>query len=394
MRLSFALASLVAVNLVAVAGGCSGSDSTGDVGNNTIKPGDDAGTTPDEDGGTTNDDGGTTTNDAGKLPVDSGAPFVPATHPPYPQIPKNQGTVLSGMKLVTVVASNEDPTVATALFGLSDSMKTGTWFQTVGADYGVQPPASSIHITGAAMTTNPSPSQMIAYINASISGHPEAAPDGNTFYMLYLPEGVWDTDSQGNLGISGSHEIIEAASDPMPGQGYRMPPFSNSTPWNGSAWTYGAGGENGDLCYGTSTYSGGFKLQRIWSNTAAAGQGDPCLPATGEPFYNTSVPQAWYTVSAGGTVQVPITGYSDKPHADWIIQAAVISARVQGFSATITSPTTLTVGGTKYPSINNAKTATMTITAPNAASGSWAIFHIYSERRETSRRSHSVSAVS
>lgn len=416
MRASFAVLLVPIVTFACTAPfvACSGNDSSGGFGNIPTKPGDDGGATTDDGSTTPTDDGGNPI-DGGTPPVDSGGPFVAASHPPYPQIPRNQGVVISGMTLVTIVAANEDPSVATALFNLADSLKTSTYFQTVGADYGVAPPGQSVHITGATITTDMSPSAMVSFIDAAIQGHPEAAPSSKTFYMLYLPEGYWDTDSQGNpntncqlghggyhtvtpngnpwgmgihcpgglsriqdLGITGSHEIIEAASDPQPGTGYRMPSFNASAPWTGTPWTFGAGGENGDLCFGTSTYVSGFKLQRIWSNTSAAGAGDPCLPAIGEPFYNVSAPQSWYTVPSGGTVQVPLTGYSDKKAADWIMQASPVTAKVSGFTAAITSATSLTIGGTKYPSINNGRSATLAITAPSAASGSWVIFYVYS----------------
>ena len=393
--------------------GCGGGDSSGSVGNVPTKPGDDGGASNDDGAAGAVDDGGNGVVDGGK-PLDAGGPFVPATHPAYPQIPRNQGVVLSGMKLVTIVAANEDPSVASALFGLADTITTSAYFTTVGADYGIAPPAQSVHITGGTVSSDMTAAQMVTFISSAIQNHPEAAVSANVFYMLYLPQGYWDVTSQGtntncqlghggyhtvtqngtpwgmaihcpgglsriqDLGISGSHEIVEAASDPQPGSGYRMPSFNAQAPWTGTPWTFGSGGENGDLCFGTSTYVSGFKLQRIWSNTAAAAGGDPCLPAIGEPFYNVSAPQSWYTVPAGGTVQVPLTGYSDKKVADWIVQAAAITSKVSGFSAAITSATSLTIGGAKYPSINNSKPATLTISAPNAASGSWVIFYVYS----------------
>jgi hypothetical protein len=316
------------------------------------------------------------------------------------------------MKLVTVVAQNEDPNVASSLFMFADSLMTSTWFTAVGADYGVAPPTQSIHVTGAAITTNQSAQQMVSYIDTAIASNPAAANDGNTFYMLYLPEGIWDlvngstpnTDCQYHggyhtvmgsgvpwgmglhckpytriqgLGVVGSHEIIEAASDPSGSNGWILH-GNPGQPWLGSVWTSGSQGENGDMCTGTSIYVQGYKLQRIWSNTAAKGQGDPCLPALQEAFFNTSVPQQWYPVAAGASLQIPITGYSDKATSDWLLDVGPIAGNSNGFTATIASATTTTIQGMTLPTINNARTATLNVKAP-AQSGAWAIFWIYSE---------------
>lgn len=409
MRASLALVCLpLAVFPFAACGGSStdgGSTTPHDGGT----PGDDGGTTGD-DGGTTGDDGGTT-NDASK-PMDSGPPFMPAAHPPYPMLPNNGGGVLNNMTIVTIVASNEDPTVAQSLFGLADSFMTGTYFAAVGADYGLGTPSGSVHITGAAITSNPSPNQMTQYIAQSIQGH-TIGP--KPFYMLYLPEGIWDTDGQGGvntngqlghcgyhsvmgggapwgmavhcpglsriqaMGVFGSHEIIEGASDPNPPSGWHMPNPSQQQPWLSSPWTSPSQGENGDLCTGTSTYVAGFKLQRIWSNTAAARGGDPCVPAIPETYYNAFAPQGWYTVARGGSVQIPITGYSDKARSDWYVDASATSQSTSGWTLAVTGSKTATVGGRTVALINNGTSATLTVTAPNAATGSWLNLWLISE---------------
>jgi hypothetical protein len=88
----------------------------------------------------------------------------------------------------------------------------------------------------------------------------------------------------------GSHEIIEAATDP----------FAFTTPayyWADDPhvfWGFAVGGtEVGDLCveipypYFTPAPLG-FTVQRTWSNKAALASHDPCVPApSGHPYFNS-----------------------------------------------------------------------------------------------------------
>jgi hypothetical protein len=144
---------------------------------------------------------GTAPKDAGKPKPDSGlkedaGPFIPAPHPSYPQVPKNQGEILKPMKLVTVVASG-DP-LANDLFAASDAMISGEWWKAVSADYGLGAASKSVHVTGAAITKNLRQSDMESYIAKSIVGTADAQPDGNTMFLLYLPPGITDIDPQTN----------------------------------------------------------------------------------------------------------------------------------------------------------------------------------------------------
>lgn len=61
-------------------------------------------------------------------------------------------------------------------------------------------------------------------------------------------------DSFGALTVTASHELCEAITDPIPGQG----------------WYDDANGEIGDICAWQSKRIGGYAVQREWSNRAQA----------------------------------------------------------------------------------------------------------------------------
>ena len=350
---------------------------------------------------------------------DSG--FVTASHPAWPQLPSNGGLILKPMRLVTIVApgpSGADP-LASSLFEFGDALLASSWWTTMGADFGlgVAESPTTIRITGPAITTNPDQAAMEAYITSAIAG--KADPDGNTMYMLYLPPGIvafddtndapntgclyyggyhtafstGGTDGWGfaqrcggglpdleNLTVIGSHEIIEGATDPLPTDpptGWRLGIFDPTQPWDASPWLV-LDGEVGDMCTDTEWTEGAFTYPRMYSNTKAALGGDPCLPTYGAavPYVNASAPEDWYTVTAGGSVDIPITGFSDAPAPDWYVFPDVYTSSISGFTATLTSPTTDIAGN---PTTNNGRGATLTVTAPSAPSGSWAIVFVEDE---------------
>jgi hypothetical protein len=358
-------------------------------------------------------------HDAAGVDVVEAGPFVPAPHPPWMQVPKNQGVVLKSMKLVTVVATG-DPN-ANSYFAFGDALIASNYWKSFSTEYDLGTPTTNVHVTGAAITKDPNSATMEAYIAASIKGNAAAAPDGNTMYMLYLPTGIEILDDQSNspntncqfyggyhttygtngdawgvgqhcpvqgagitdaqwMTIVGSHEIIEAATDPTPDTGYSPGQPDTTTPWNQSPWQTALYGEVGDLCVETEVTEGSFTYQRIWSNAAAAKGGDPCVPATSQYAYvNTSAPQGWYTATSGGSVDIPLTGFSDRATKDWAITAQMWNSSAnQSFGASVASATHLVTDAGTYPTTNNGKSATLTVTAPVAASGTWGTIAVYS----------------
>jgi len=94
---------------------------------------------------------------------------------------------------------------------------------------------------------------------------------------------------------TGSHEIVEAATDPFPQSMGAAPGYSQPDEAH-LYWLFGlGGGETGDMC---AQQPGAFTkfaelpyvVQRTWSNIAAKQGHDPCVPPLpGEVFFN-SVP--------------------------------------------------------------------------------------------------------
>jgi hypothetical protein len=276
--------------------------------------------------------------------------------------------------LVTVVTGG-DP-AATELFGFSDALVGSSWWSQLASEYGFAATSQSYHVTGPALASSPSFTQIQDYLQQSgtSAGHP---PNGQTLYVLYLPPGMQltlgDADGDGNdsdengyhdaccSGLSypgdafavasgviqdgalesissesltqqrtrtASHEIAEALTDPAtdPETGYVISVPAGEHTW-ASVFALAGGGELADLCRigNRVVLPGGesYLAQRIWSNTAAAAGGDPCIPASSDPYYSTSIPQAWYPAAPGATVSIPVQGWSTAPMGDWTIERNV-----------------------------------------------------------------------
>jgi hypothetical protein len=184
------------------------------------------------------------------------------------------------------------------------------------------------------------------------------------------------------MTIVGSHEVAEAASDPTPSTGW-TPAALGPQPWTQSPWIAAVYGEIGDMCVSTQITEGSFTYQRIWSNLAAAKGGDPCVPPfSSAAYYNASAPKDWYTIAAGGTASITLTGFSDRAAPDWAVEAQMWNSGgatpAPKFQANVTSPTVYHTDAGDYPTTNNGKTSTLTVTAPaGVTSGTWATIAIY-----------------
>jgi hypothetical protein len=344
--------------------------------------------------------------------ADDATPFVPAAHPAYPQVPSNSGKVVTNLKLVTLVAANEP--LATQLFGFSDALGASGWWAQAAREYGLGALVSSKHLTGPAIDGDIGLDAGTRYVAAAAAAG-GITPDEETLFLLYLPPGTNAVDAQGaplcDIGGShdfqptgpalfafvqrpcpggppnalpeldlltgaASHEIVEAATDPF-NDAYTLPAPDPVAPWTGSIWlTYG--GEIADLCPGAAAREESYLYQRFWSNAAAATGGDPCVPApSGPSFFNTSVPKGWYALAAGASLTIPITGWSTAPTADWLVGAVRQHDTTGGLTVAITSPTSATRNGHTFATINNGRTATLTITAPaSAISKGWALVDV------------------
>jgi hypothetical protein len=335
--------------------------------------------------------------------------------------------------LVTIVATNDD--LATDLQAFSDVIPASAVWNEVSSEYGVGALTSAVHLTGPSMSGSYTTDQLRSYVASVIAGDAGPAPNGNTVYLLYLPTGATfgacsgscgchqnypsDTSLQGDsmafvqrcppygedtqlgeLTNAASHEVVEAATNPA-GMGYNF--RTALVAGTSDIWAVfnGADVELADPCEGTRTLEvvdggpgAGWEFQRIWSNTAAAKGGDPCIPAAADPYFSVSVPQDWYAVNAGGTVTIPMTGWSVGATGAWFLNRGVSTgsgslaniAETDGGAVIssqlgVESPTGC---GPRY-AINNGDTASITVTAPSdAQSGDYAVLSVNNFREQPS----------
>jgi hypothetical protein len=381
-------------------GGGGGDDSSGDGGDTT------------GDGGTTNTDGSTTGS------------FTPGAYPgTYPQVPNNGGAVMANFRLVVIVPSDE-PTIGPSGFG-SGFVASNT-FAAVSSEYGLGT-ATATTITGPAMGSQTYDENAVqSYITSAISGK-GVNPNGNTIYLVFMSPGSWityngtsekgchenDDPNAGGVGgyhvpyghngdgwgvvqhctgdpthtdsqiieISASHEVIEAATDVDGQSGYSLPAVQQPSDWpNNSIWDDLLLTEIGDLCVNTQISEGVLTFQRFWSNKAAANSADPCIPAI-PTYFNTGTvggdTNGWFKMT-GGSVTIPIEGFSTAALSPWIVASATGSSPAQS----TTNGFTITVTGTGtsegQQTIGNGDKGTVTITATGASSGDWAAFELES----------------
>jgi hypothetical protein len=333
--------------------------------------------------------------------------FVQADHAAFPQVAEGPAGVFPHPRIVHIIAQNDE--LADDLVSFADELIGGSWWSIVGVEYGVGT-AESLRVIGPAIVANPTRSDMERYILNVIAAHPVFAPDGSSIYMLYLPNGIvaledaFDPPRPNNycsfysgyhlplghgpdnwavaqrcsllgshqqqldsLTETASHEIIESATDPV--AGFQIPITSTTTPWIDDiwAWSYAGTVEVADLCGDASIRQGRFLLQRSWSNQAARGAGDPCVPAVATPYFNASAPEGWYPIAAAATIDVPITGWSTTSIDDWLVEVRLMNGW-RGFDASLTSATsTTTMSGAFSMTLNNGRVATLHVTAPKEA---------------------------
>jgi hypothetical protein len=311
--------------VVAVLGaqGC-GSDNNG----GSPTPGNDAGVDA------TGDDAG---DDADAGPSIEQDPNVyPSMHHPMPQLTNQGGPVLTAPKVVTVTWVGDPNRDKRRAF--DDAIVANSWWQQTMSGYGVGNGSSGGYVElvnnfGATATLADADIQQLVQDNVASGAFP--APTAQTIYALYFPDGVsitngsgsscttfggyhehvvvnapsdggtfdvayaviphckYPTDATQNFVqdmVNASHELAEAASDPLVGL---QPAFVLTTnyAWVPDAYAGGVP-ENGDMCNDLVDYftEGSYTMQRIWSNSAAAADNNPCVPApAGRIFYAAAV---------------------------------------------------------------------------------------------------------
>jgi hypothetical protein len=318
-----------------------------------------------DDGGVIGADAGT--KDAGKK--DAGGQQQAAPIEPIPEVTYNGGNVLDAPQIVTVTFDGD--VQRTTLENFGSMISTTPWWDAVTNGYcdsrgkciGHGSSIGNVHLPATAAgssysdTSQATTSTLKSFIDGYITNKTLPAPTANTLYMIYFPsttmitlDGAQSCNQFGGyhnaatatsngvtyayaiiprcssdlseLTLSASHELIEAATDPFISS-------NPSNPYSGygsmsSAWDVLSGGEVGDRCFSAlsdpseSEYTeSGFVVQRSFSNVAAKGSHDPCVPApapTEKPYFNVA-PRGGDVINlaVGAKATIEVDAFSDAP---------------------------------------------------------------------------------
>jgi hypothetical protein len=306
--------------------------------------------------------------DAAPDVVDNGEASTnyPAPHPPLPTLTNaNHGPVLTTPKVYFVFYPN-DPNEA-ALQAFAPKFAASTYWTTTTHEYGVGAIsyAGTIDLTGQTPPQTISSTQIQSWVESEIASGAFGTPDPQAIYTIVYPQGTTITEPnpvspllgnvQSCVAFGGyhddaqvtpdgggttanyayaviptcstivdeltevlSHEWIEASTDPqVTANGtFTLSGGPNSAYFNVDqdhfVWAVLGGGEAGDLCEpeGAGAYivppDIGNGVQRTWSNLAAMGSHDPCVPDPASAFFD-SAPVLDETVTFTSPIASPIT---------------------------------------------------------------------------------------
>jgi hypothetical protein len=287
------------------------------------------------------------------------AAFTEATHPPLPKLVRGSasGGLLTAPVVVPIFFAGYDH--ANDVKAQLQAMGTvGTYWKDAVSEYGIgaYTYGTPVDLTESA-PARVGQADIVNFLRGKLDGtHPEfGTPTNETIYVVYYPSttaitgscsdpqtggigygGYHDSLKAGNgvtvaygviaecasfgssitnaldmVTVAGSHEIIEATTDTVPGAGYA------SIDQNGFALDIFLQGneENGDLCaVNHAFYRPGngypYLLSRGWSNKSAAAGLDPCQPALPAQPYIAAAPVMPDTITAEGStgpgVKIPV----------------------------------------------------------------------------------------
>jgi hypothetical protein len=174
------------------------------------------------------------------------------------------------------------------------------------------------------------------------------------------------------------HETGEASTDPFTnptGQAaWRI--TDTDSPW------YFTSGEVGDLCHSNyyTDSETGFVAQRIWSISAALGNGSPCVPlppTNPTPFMAASASDSIYFVAAGQSTTIVASPWSTGPTNNWYLGMFVFGGQIANLGIQAANPVS---GYPAFTSVNNGKPAQFTVTVPaGTPSGQYAYLWLSSD---------------
>jgi hypothetical protein len=275
--------------------------------------------------------------------VDNGAPSTtyPAFQPDMPQVVNSGGPLLTTPKLVPLYFADDDTAFTGKLTTFFTALPGSTYWTADVGEYGIGALTTTAPVQ---LTENgPGPTTDVAiktWLAARITDTTLPAPDASTVYMLVYPTGtsvqygamasctnfygyhesfVYQAKNvayavmprcTGFHKLTGvdaitavaTHEIVETVTDPYASQNAAAY-FHVDDAHFAFEIALGGGSEVGDLCagYDASIYTPtdiGFAVQRNWSNVAAKGYHDPCVPQPLVYFNSVAVMPDTTTIGA------------------------------------------------------------------------------------------------
>ena len=294
-----------------------------------------------DDAGQQQPDAAAPVDDAGPA-VDNGS--VSSTYPAFkvdaPQVVTGGGPTLVAPKLVPVYFNNDDTGFTAQLTTFMNKLGASSFWLPAVSEYGVGAMSAAAPVQlkdDAPQSIDDSVIQ--TWLASKIDDGTLPAPDSNTIYAIYYPDGTTvtlgsngtscqdfgayhDNITYKNVDVSyavvprcsgfgssvldattsaASHEFIEASTDPYPQTNTAYGQVDDDH----ILWEYVlGGGETGDMCAQFSASyvkpaDLGFLVQRAWSNASAKAGHDPCQPADHSPYFN-SMPVLNDKISIGG----------------------------------------------------------------------------------------------
>lgn len=321
---------------------------------------------------------------------------------PLPQVLDHGGPHLAHPRLVPIFFA--DDAGADHMTQFSQWIVTSSWLEAVGAAYGV----GRGSVLGVVRRAEPAPdaisdAEIVDLLYAGLADRTIPKPgDGlaEVLYMVHLPShtvvtagsatscvafGAYhdsarrngmelayavvptcprladDLAAAPNRELASSHELIEAATDPIPSNHPGFQLRDSTSPWRV------LGEEVADLCFRSDGkqvwHEAGFVAQRSWSNVAAAAGEDPCVPgASGAPYFSVDVvTRTVLRIAPGGHQTIALRGWGTglEANASWPISTSsgffapglTLGASRIGAGETVTLDVAVPLGSTPETSL-------------------------------------------
>jgi len=322
-------------------------------------------------------------------PPAGGSPFEESAHGPPPQLVSAGGPVLTAPRTQPIFWST-DADYQAKIEDFDAKLAKYDYWEITTAEYGV----GYIQGLPSIVTTDPVPTTndaLVAWLAQKLDGTHTAEGwpaqvDPQTIYSVFLPPGAVLHDPYGDscaaygafhdeamgahgesiiyalmprcnyggpliddLTASYSHELIEAATDPLVETDLA---YGDPDPDN-YVMGYTPGAETGDYCeYLDTAYIRleGYEVQRTWSNKASLAGKDPCVPAPKQTAYIAAVPMFTaqapiddvYTgaklmtrgamVAVGQSTTLDVQLISDRPTEPFTVSAIDVSSGELAFA--------------------------------------------------------------